>query len=193
MGNAKNREDALREIFKDVDKIVEEVVQDAGKKARKDIKNAGNNAIRQYYMNYTPEEYDRTYQLYKTMSSYNQSKGNVVKAYVQFDSRTLAGAYSSNSRYHQKGNNWTSVPWGNGSAPLGDYGVVQPDWIFNEVFFEGHHPVSHGNRRNGYTYDPIVDPKSPYELLSDFVDDYAEIELPKYINELFGQKIISRL
>lgn len=196
MAKKNSIEDALNDILnpKKLDKIVQDTVKEAGIKARKDLVNKARSVIKHYYDEYSERQYDPIGSLYNTFTYENLTRGKTVKVNINFDAARVEGMHQSSSKYHQSGAPWERIPWENGFLPEKNkqYGAVEAGFIFDN-FWHGYHPVTHGNKYIGFTYDPIKKGKSPEDLLLEYTNEYLEGELQTFVIDTFTQKILNNI
>jgi hypothetical protein len=126
--------------------------------------------IDQYYGNYTPSIYDRTYQLYNTVSPVLEiSEGNGMisaKVGVEFDPGAL-GAH-----YHR-------TRWGTAKGVINGYS----NEILND-FLDGIHPMTDGSSLPGTPALMVQDGVSTDSLLNRYLPLYLR-KMERLINDYF--------
>lgn len=187
----KNIDDAFAAIIEACRESAVVAVKNAAKKAQDDIIRKANSTLNQYYKNYKPKKYQRSYNLHKSIKPIcvDNSTANKVSMQigVEYDPGLLKGLYHSNSWYHQEGEKWRSVPyaqWGEDKNLLKeigqDNGIPEPEWIVDN-FLAGIHPWAQ------------KDPISPMDLMNDFFDTQLNGRVIKYIENEWYNAIIRRL
>lgn len=170
------------EILKDCQAVATEAVKNAAKKVQDDVVKEANSYLQEYYRNYKPSKYKRTYRLKRAILPYwadrTSSNGISIEVGVQYKSSALKGAYRSNSRFHQSGDTWKVVT--DHSYVTGDNGIPEPDWIL-ENFLKGEH--------GGYQRDF----NATYTLMPDFFENQLPKHIEQYVQEELFNAITSRL
>lgn len=166
------------EILKDCQAVATEAVKNAAKKVQDDVIKEAESYLQEYYRNYSPQQYTRTYRLKRAILPYwadrSSTKGISIEVGVQYKSSALKGAYHSNSRWHQSGSVWRPVADYSKFSP--DNGIPEPDWIL-ENFLKGEH--------GGYQRDF----NATYTLMPDFFEN----ELPSHIEQYVQEGLINAI
>ena len=175
-------DDVFSDVLKDCQKIAIEAVKNAAKKTQADIIKEANDYLKQYYANYKPKQYKRTYRLKRAILPFwadrTSKNGISIEVGVQYKSSALVGAYKSNSRFHQSGNTWRSVT--DYSRLTTDNGIPEPDWVLNN-FLEGVHPWAQD------------DATSTNSLMIDFFENQLPNRIEQYVQDELFTAITSRL
>lgn len=175
-------EAAFAAILEDCQAVAVAAVKNAAKKAQNDIVKEAKNYLQQYYNNYTPVRYKRTYRLKRAITPFwadrSEKNGISIEVGVQYSSSALKGAYRSNSKWHQSGDVWRSVT--EGQKFSSDNGIPEPDWIL-ENFLEGVHPWAQ------------TDANSTTSLMREFFDTQLPARIEQYVQEGLFNAIVSRL
>ena len=175
---AKTLDEAFDEIFADVQKITTKAVSNAAKKAQNDIMIEADTYLRDYYRNYTPKRYKRTYQLEDTISPIFKDSSSGGNSSITIGVRyTPSGEYSSNSYYHQFGDGWKDITERDDTQ---NNGIPQPEWILNN-FLQGEH--------GGYHKDATC----TETLMEKFFKGELQDRLNQYIYSELLDAIVSRL
>ena len=177
-------DEAFAAILKDCQSVAVEAVKNAAKKTQTDIVREANNYLQQYYKNYTPKRYKRTYRLKRAILPYWADRSNKnkisIEIGVQYKSSALKGAYQSNSRFHKSGDNWISRFDDGFNFDKGDNGIPEPEWIL-ENFLEGVHPWAQEDRT------------STNSLMEDFFDTQLPDHIEQYVQEELFNVFVSKL
>lgn len=134
--------------------------------------------LARYYSNYSPRMYDRQYKLRRTIMPYwssSSGKNSIsITVGVQYSSGALAGAYKSNSRFHQTGNTWRVVT--DYSDLSNDYGMPEGSYILDK-FLMGEHP------------NAVTDSESTQSLM----EEYFNNVIPGMIDNLFFSAVLGAI
>lgn len=131
-------DNVMLQVLGQVDEIRKKALKESVKIIKKDMKEkVSDRAVMDYYMDYTPTRYKRSYSLFNVFKSYARQDGNTLHAWIEYDSDKM-GQHYSNSPRHQSGGTWISR-WDENFDPDGDNGIPDSDWIFDR-FWEGTHP-----------------------------------------------------
>lgn len=172
----------LNDILQDSQKIAIQAVKDAAHKAQDDVINEAKNYLQEYYGNYTPKRYKRTYKLKRAIMPYWADKSTSnhlsIEVGVQYKASALKGAYHSNSRWHQSGGKWNPVT--DYSNFTSDNGIPEPEWILDN-FLYGVHPWA--QQDSNYTDT----------LMEQFLENELPNRIDSYIQSAFFGAITSRL
>lgn len=137
MGNFADK--IMSQLLGQVDDARKKALKEAVKIVKKDIKEkVSDRAVMDYYMDYTPTIYKRSYSLFNVFKSYARQDGRTIHAWIEYDSDRM-GQHYSNSPRHKSGGTWISR-WYENFDPEGDgNGIPDSGWIFDR-FWEGTHP-----------------------------------------------------
>lgn len=157
---AQNRtlDEAVEELFKDYKKAIKVAAQEATEKAKNDLYINSISCLVNYYDDYLPTSYNRTYSLIESFVPYSKPikekyDGYICVAGVEFDPSKIATTYS-------------------GSAI---YSPTDAEWIIDN-FLMGIHPRTDGSREvGGGNYE-----SEKYQ--GDFIPAY---EMQKYIDRYY--------
>ena len=148
MGNS--IEAAVNEVLKEYEAIVLEATKEAAHKGQEDAIKKAKQCLQEYY-EWQPEMYDRKYALKRAITPYwgdrTSSSMASITIGVRYNAGALKGAYKSNSKWHQTGDTWRSVPLEYRFNPYSknfsnDYGRPDPNWIL-ENYLAGEHGGVH--------------------------------------------------
>ena len=153
MAKAKTLEDAIDEVLKDYNKVLEEAIKYASDIAVKDIYAESMSCLDEYYDNYDPTSYNRTDNLWRAIVPYLQIKNtkNSIKSTVgvEYDSSVL-------NMYH-------------GSEK---YNPTDGDWVLKN-YLKGIHPATNGGTTTETTfYYENIDAVSPEQKMQSFLNEY---------------------
>lgn len=186
---------AFDKILKQSMSILSNSCKDAMQKGRREIIKEAKRQLEQYYANYTPTVYKRTYKLKNAIVPIFSTKvkggSTIFEIGVRYDANKLKGFYRSNSWYHQSGTTWFGR-----DDPYFDWdsqnnGIPEPAWILNN-FLEGKHgwvdQDTFGPQRYGH-----MDAEAPYNLMEEFFDKKLPNMLNKYISESLTTRLMKEL
>lgn len=157
MAKAKTLDAALDELFKDYQMAVKIAAQEATDKAKDDLYNNALSCLVQYYEDYSPSSYDRTYSLKDCFVPYaskvrESANGYICRAGVSFDPSLLADTYSGSDIY----------------TP------TDPEWIIDN-YLAGIHPRTDGSMMAGggnYDNEKYYGSFVPSFEMQRFIDGY---------------------
>ena len=181
---------AFAAILKDCQSVAAEAVKNAAKKTQADILKEANSYLQKYYNNYRPKKYKRTYRLKRAIIPYwadhSGKNGISIEVGVQYKSSALKGAYKSNSKYHQNGDQWISRMSGDFNWDSPNNGIPQPEWILKN-FLEGVHKW--GDGPSEYQKDT----ESTNSLMEDFFNTQLPRRIEQYVQDELFNALINRL
>lgn len=162
MAKNKTFEKALNDVFADYEKALTKAMNDASNKALKDIFEYSRSCLEEYYDNYQPNSYDRTYSLLDAFVPYLDikidKKGITSTVGVNFDWSRLN--YEASYRYR--------------SGLGGDNALPTNQWVM-ENFLKGVHPATDGSQIPGNAfYYEIVDSESTSDKMDKYLDKYYD-------------------
>lgn len=190
----KNLEQVFNDVINNAVSVSNDVVRNVGQKVQIDMYNKANKTLEEYYADYSPKRYKRTYSLKRSIKPYTKtiSSGEFLELEVgiEYDPSRLEGIYESNSYYHQDGDSWISRYNDNFDNSGISNGIPESDWILNN-FLEGLHPITTVNKtisKNGkitrkYTYSPYQGSTHPLKLMQEFVNRGIESKVHDYVQE----------
>lgn len=149
-------DNVMVQVLGQVDEIRKKALKESVKIVKKDMKEkVSDRAVMDYYMDYTPTRYQRSYSLFNVFKSYARQDGNTLHAWIEYDSDKMGQHYSYSPR-HQSGGAWISR-WDENFDPEDDNnGIPESDWIFDK-FWEGTHPRYYIDRELSHLLgEPIV-------------------------------------
>lgn len=171
-------EAALRKAINNYMSLSLDAAKDAAHQIQGAIMKEAYDYLARYYANYSPSMYDRQYKLRRSIMPYwKDSSGSnsiSITVGVKYSSGALAGAYRSNSRFHQTGDTWRVVE--DYSDVSSDYGRPEGSWILNN-FLLGIHPPA------------AQDAESTQSLM----EDYFNNVIPGMVNDLFFSAILGAI
>lgn len=150
-------DEAAEEILKDYKKVFKAAADDATKQAEKDLYRNAVSCLVQYYEDYDPTSYNRTYSLMESFVPYaNPVRENgdtlICSAGVEFDPSRIENTYYGSEIY----------------SP------ADAEWII-ENFLVGIHPRTNGSSAVGggnYEYEKYYGSFVPAEEMQKFIDGY---------------------
>lgn len=168
-------DDVMFQVLGQVDEIRKKALKEAVPVVKKDMKSkVCDRAVMEYYMEYSPTRYHRTFSLFKLFKTYARQDGKTLSAWIEYDNNRLP-QYRSNSLLHQSGNDWIPRSSNNFNSESGGNGIPDKDWIFDN-FWEGIHPRYYIDRNLSVLIgEPTVVDES-YQFTS------TESRLKKYAN-----------
>lgn len=172
------------EIAKNLRAIAIEATKETAKRAQADIVKEADDYLKKYYSNYSPKVYKRTYRLKRAILPYwsDKTSSNTIsiEVGVQYKSSALKGAYRSNSKWHQSGDTWKSVPPGlkmNMTDGIKEsFGIPEPGWVLNN-YLEGIHPWG---QRDG-------------ESATSLMENYFNTQLPNRIEQYVKDEVFNAI
>lgn len=127
------------QILGEVDDIRKKALKESVKIVKKDMKEkVSDRAVMEYYMDYTPTIYKRSYGFFDIFKSYARQNGNTLYAWIEYDSDKMK-KHKSNSPRHKSGEKWIPRWSDDFDSEGGGNGTPDNDWIFDR-FWEGTHP-----------------------------------------------------
>lgn len=176
-------DNAFAAIIKDCQAVAVEAVKNAAKKTQNDIIKEADTYLQQYYDNYKPKRYKRTYQLQKTIIPFLKDRSNKknisIEVGVEYDPSMLKEYYSG-SWYHQTGTHWIGRDSGDFDFDSQNNGVIESAWVLNN-FLEGIHPWAQ------------TDKESTQSLMEDFFDKQLPSRISQYVHDELFDIIVSKL
>lgn len=144
-------------------------VQQAAKEIKKDFKaKVFDQAVSDYYDDYSPAKYKRTHGLYKAFKVHTKTDGRRISLSYDWDFNRLPN-YKSKSRYHQDGDDWLDFY---SRSDDEDNGVPEKGWIFTN-FMEGIHPRFTYHKTLGVVIDNSMKYEASYIRIRDYKDKYV--------------------
>ena len=180
----------VREMLSDIDGAAERVVQRAMPKAKRDMDDISRKTVKQYYDYYSPKKYGRGGHLYDTYITTGSASGKSLTVGTEFSAGSLEGKHQSNSPYHQAGGAWVSWHPRTPGKKYAD-GTVEGSFVFNK-FVSGEHPIYVWNG-NGYSDISHKDPKTPSQLLDEYMEDYLEDVLAPFVMDELMDELLKSL
>lgn len=190
----KNLEQAFNDVINNAVSVSNDVVRNVGQKVQTDMYNKANKTLEEYYADYSPKRYKRTYSLKRSIKPYTKtiSSGELLELEVgiEYDSRRLDGMYESNSYYHQEGEVWYTRSESTFYTRDTANGTPRSSWILNN-FLQGLHPITDigqdisedGKSKRTYIYNPYQGSVKPLQLMEEFVNKEIEPKVQSYVQE----------
>lgn len=183
---------AIEDLLKDEKKAMKKAVKFAVKQAKEDFRIKANSCLMEYYNEYGPTSYDRTYSLQYAFLPYEKiidTDGGIEGTVgIQYSASTL-------ERYiyeHQNDYSWErdDGSWHGGYYGSRNYQPVDAIWVINN-YLNGIHPTTEneyiefegrgkdGEKRTykqlvGSTYVPVKVGRSANEKMQEFIAQYTE-------------------
>jgi hypothetical protein len=170
-------DEALNELFANYEKSLAEAMVYAAREASREIKLEAESCLEQYYLNYSPTQYNRTESLLQSFVPYRKvhRKGQNVIADVGmgYDASRLNGVYNG------------SIKW----SP------VDGSWVLQNYLL-GIHPATNGGIVAGQVeyfeyWDVDVGDRSPTAKMKEFLEKYRDT-FNNNILESFAKQITRR-
>jgi hypothetical protein len=195
---AKDINAIFEDIINNAQSVAVAAVKNASKQVQKEICEQAEKYLNEYYRSYPPSMYQRTNKLRRAILPYyadrSNSKNICIEVGVQYNSGALAGAYKSNSWYHQNGSSWIDRDRGDFNFNSPNNGIPEPDWILNN-FLEGVHPatkiIKTYNGKIKYVYSP-VETESQYSLMENFFNTVLIDKIDSYVSASMESAILSK-
>lgn len=163
-------EDAEIEFLKRCATARKAAVQQAAKEIKKDFKKkVFDQAVSDYYDDYTPTRYKRTESLYKAFNVYSRTDGRRINLSYDWDFNRLP-QHSSKSQYHKSGSEWIDFY---SRSDDDDNGIPEKGWIFTN-FMEGIHPRFYFDKKLGILIDDSERFTPSYVRIRKYKDKYIE-------------------
>lgn len=148
--------EALDELFADYEKSLTIAMKHAAEIAKEDIDWKARSCLHEYYENYDPRKYDRTYHLEDAFIPYMNVKraGDSVEASVGMGywPFMLDGVYNDGSNQWRPTDGW---------------------WVLDN-YLKGIHPTTDGDEHVGAAYIPIFDSQSPDDKMESYLEKYVD-------------------
>ncbi len=181
------------QILGEVDDIRKKALKESVKIVKKDMKEkVSDRAVMEYYMDYTPTIYKRSYGFFDIFKSYARQNGNTLYAWIEYDSDKMK-KHKSNSPRHKSGEKW--IPRWNDDfdSEGGGNGVPDNDWIFDR-FWEGTHPRYYIDREisNLLGEPTVVDDSYHFESTEARMVRYAD-QYEDRMKEIILERMLAQL
>jgi hypothetical protein len=163
-------EDAEIEFLKKCATARKAAVQQAAKEIKKSFKKrVFDQAVSDYYDDYTPKKYKRTESLYEAFKVYATTDGRRINLSYDWDFNRLP-QHTSRSQYHKYGDDW--IDFYNRSEE-DDNGNPEKGWIFTN-FMEGIHPRFYIDKTLGILVDDSEQFTPSYIRIRQYKDNYIK-------------------
>ena len=150
------------------EKAIKAAVQGAAKEIKKDItEKIFNQAVADYYEDYTPNRYRRSKSLYNAFRAYARTNGKRIDVSGDWDFNRLP-QHTSNSPYHKSGTDWIDFY---SRSDDDDNGMPEKGWIF-ENFMEGIHPRFFFDKKLGVMIDDSDRFTPSWKRIKKYKDEY---------------------
>jgi hypothetical protein len=145
-------------------------VKQTAKEIKKDFKEkVFDQAVSDYYNDYTPTKYKRTESLYKAFKVYVRTDGRRIKLSGNWDFNRLP-QHSSASKYHQSGDDWMDFY---SRSEDDDNGIPEKGWILTN-FMEGIHPRFYFDKTLGVVINDSEYFEPSYLRIKEYKDSYIK-------------------
>lgn len=163
-------EDAEIKILRKCAEARRAAVKDSAKEIKKDFKKkVFDQAVSDYYEDYTPTRYKRTESLYKVFKTYAKTDGESINITAKWNFNWLP-QYKSKSQYHQSGSEWKDFY---DRSDDEDNGIPEKGWIFQN-FMEGIHPRFYYDKKLDILVDDSVQETPTYIRIKKYISDYSK-------------------
>ena len=164
-------ESAIDELMKNYENALKEAVEYASNEAVKDIYKESISCLERYYDSYDPTSYERTDSLWRAIVPYltiRQDKDKITSSVgVEYDAARIDGVYYGSKKYRP----------------------TDSSWILDN-YLRGVHPATDGSSIPGEAfYYENVDPISPTEHMTTYLNNYANTTFHKNIITSFAKQI----
>lgn len=164
-------ESAIDELMKNYESALKEAVEYASNEAVKDIYKESVSCLERYYDSYDPTSYERTDSLWRSIVPYldiQQNKETITSSVgVEYDAARIDGLYYGSKKY----------------SP------TDSSWILDN-YLRGVHPATDGSSKPGEAfYYENVDPISPTQHMTTYLNNYASTTFHKNIIVSFAKQI----
>ena len=169
-------DDIMFSVLGQVNEIRKKALKEAIPVVKKGMKDkVCDRAVMEYYMDYFPTKYKRTYSLFKLFKTYARQDGNTLSAWIEYDNDRLP-QYTSNSPRHKNGSEGISRYDEAFDEEGDDNGIPEKDWIFDN-FWNGVHPRFYIDREMSKLFGETVVMDGSYHFRS------TESRVKQYANE----------
>lgn len=186
-------DNVMFQVLGQVDEIRKKALKESVRIVKKDMKEkVSDRAVMDYYMDYTPKKYKRSYSLFNVFKSYARQDGNTLHAWIEYDSDKM-GQHYSNSPRHKSGDAWISRWNENFDPESDDNGIPESDWIFDR-FWEGTHPRYYIDRKisNLLGEPTVVDNSYHFEPTETRMIRYAN-QYEDRMKEIIMERMLAQL
>lgn len=186
-------DNVMLQVLGQVDEIRKKALKESVKIVKKDMKErVSDRAVMDYYMDYIPTRYKRSYSLFNVFKSYARQDGRTLHAWIEYDSDKM-GQHYSNSPRHKYGDKWISRWDENFDPEGGGNGIPANDWIFDR-FWEGTHPRYYIDREmSNLLGEPVVvDYSYHFESTESRMIRYAS-EYEDRMEEIILERMLAQL
>ena len=171
---------AVDELLKDYQSAMKDAVTFAVVEAQKDFMFKARTCLEEYYDNYDPSSYHRTYSLDDAFLPYVNVKYGKDKVSgqvgVEYDASRLTTYVVGSKDY----GNRDEIDDGKNIIPINE-------WILKN-YLNGIHPITDGSRIPGEAiYFEIIDSVSPNQKMETFIEEYGKTFDKNVLIHLLGQ------
>lgn len=152
MGKSKTLEQAIDELLKNYESVIQDACAYATDRACEDIYQYAMSCLESYYDNYEPNSYQRTDHLWRAILPYAENprkeKDTIVSTVgIEYDASVLEDVYYGSKKY----------------SP------TDGEWVLSN-YLQGIHPVTNGSSDpNTVVYYEITDAESPYNKMQSYL------------------------
>ena len=177
MANNRTLSDAIQKMIDNIDKATKEVALEVSKRMVKDLNDKAEQVIDDFY-SYKHGSYTRNGREYQLYSIYKVNDPNVKKNKNGYTAQGILTFDESKLKHYS-------------NTGLDEFnGVVQSDYVFNELFLKGQHPWFSGAPYNDGSYDLIQQDAPPAgREFESFVKNYDSLYLDAYVPEIVEKAI----
>lgn len=186
-------DDIMFQVLGEVDDIRKKALKESVKIVKKDMKEkVSDRAVMEYYMDYTPTIYKRSYGFFDIFKSYARQNGNTLYAWIEYDSDKMK-KHKSNSPRHTSGGKWIPRWSDDFDSEGGGNGIPDNDWIFDR-FWEGTHPRYYIDREisNLLGEPTVVDDSYHFESTEVRMVRYAD-QYEDRMKEIILERMLAQL
>lgn len=194
MGSFANK--MMSEFIGRVDEVIrKKALKEAVEIVKKDMKEKViDRAVMDYYMDYIPTRYKRSYSLFNAFQMHARQNGRTIHAWIEYDSDKIGEHYSHSPRHrYENPKGWVSR-YDEKFDPDGENnGVPQNEWIFDQ-FWAGIHPIWYIDREMSREVgEPaLVDYSRHFESTESRMLRYAS-EYQERMDEIISERILAHL
>lgn len=170
-------EDAEIEILKKCEEARKAAVKQAAKEIKNDVqKKIFDQAVSDYYDDYSPTRYKRTKSLYNAFKAHATTDGRFIHVSGDWNFNWLP-QYESGSSYHKSGSEWIDFF---DRSDDNDNGIPEKGWIFGN-FMEGIHPRFYFDKTLGIIINDSMEYEPSYIRIRDYKNEYFQSDAMKNI------------
>jgi hypothetical protein len=176
MAKSRTLDQAIDELMKNYTNALQQAVEYATSKASDDIYKYSMSCLNDYYENYDPLRYHRSYSLWHGVLPYSEIRNNgkeiISRVGVEYNPFVLAAYVEGNPAY-------------SGSS---HYDPVDT-WYVLENYLEGIHPATDGSGNENAIYYENIDPESPTDKMEKYLNNYVSTTFNDNVLVSFAKQI----